>query len=210
MTYSCKGHKDRNRHKNRIKSSGQARLVYVCDINHNIPTMLWWAREDERVRGGRREGDRQPGRDKERHTRFPPFSRVPTGSPSRGGDITVYVWHKPTELAHCFLFCSWARFCLYGPFKGISFHKFSRQLFALSLCSSSLMSALLVLSTICLFMKVSLIPDMILCGWLGLKHELTNHKTDLCNVHNTLIFVVGAVGGRVGGMPDAQRFVVSR
>ena len=38
MKYSGKGHKDRNRHKNRIeKRSGQARLVYVKDINRNIP-----------------------------------------------------------------------------------------------------------------------------------------------------------------------------
>ena len=36
--YSCKGHKDRNRHKNRIKRSRQVRLVYVKSINHNIPT----------------------------------------------------------------------------------------------------------------------------------------------------------------------------
>ena len=33
MKYSWKGHKERNRHKNRIKRSGQARLVYVFDIN---------------------------------------------------------------------------------------------------------------------------------------------------------------------------------
>ena len=33
-----KGHKDRNRHKNRIKRSGQARLIYVKNINRNIPT----------------------------------------------------------------------------------------------------------------------------------------------------------------------------
>ena len=37
-----------------------------------------------------------------------------------------------------------------------------------------LLSALLVLSTIYLFMKVSLNPDIILCGWLGLMHQLTN------------------------------------
>ena len=37
-------------------------------------------------------------------------------------------WHKPTELAHSFLFCSCVRFCLYGPFNCISFHKFSQQL----------------------------------------------------------------------------------
>ena len=33
-----KGHKDRNRHKNRLKRSGQARLVYVTDINRNTPS----------------------------------------------------------------------------------------------------------------------------------------------------------------------------
>ena len=38
MKYSRKGHQKRNRQKNRIKRSGQARLVYVKDINRNIPT----------------------------------------------------------------------------------------------------------------------------------------------------------------------------
>ena len=33
-----KGYKDRNRHKNRIKRIGQVRLVYVKNINRNIPT----------------------------------------------------------------------------------------------------------------------------------------------------------------------------
>ena len=28
-----------------------------------------------------------------------------------------------------------------------------------------------------LFLKVSLGPDIILCGWLGLKHQLTNSQT---------------------------------
>ena len=53
------------------------------------------------------------------------------------------------------------------------FHKFSRQLSAFSLCSSNLNSASLVLSTIYRFMKVSLSPDIILCGGLGLRHQLT-------------------------------------
>ena len=44
---------------------------------------------------------------------------VPAGSPSRGGDVAVYVWHKPTELSHSFLFCSCVCFCLYGPFNCI-------------------------------------------------------------------------------------------
>ena len=41
--------------------------------------------------------------------------------------------------------------------------------------SSGLNSASLVLSTVYLFMEVSLGPDIILCGGLGLKHQL-NHK----------------------------------
>ena len=43
-----------------------------------------------------------------------------------------------------FLVC----FCFHGPFNCISFHKFSQQLSALSVCSYSLISALLALSTI--------------------------------------------------------------
>ena len=86
--------------------------------------------------------------------------------------------YKPTELAHSFLFCSCDYFCLYGPFKCILFHKISWQLSAFSLCPSGLHSVLLVLSTVYLFMKVSLSPDIILCGWLGLGHQLTNYLTN--------------------------------
>ena len=42
-----KRHKDRNRLKNRIKRSGQARLVCVKNINSNIPTTWMEARGDE-------------------------------------------------------------------------------------------------------------------------------------------------------------------
>ena len=98
---------------------------------------------------------------------------VPAGSPSGGGDVTVHVWQNPAELAHSFLFCSCLCFCIYGPFNCISFQKFSRQLSAFPLCSSGLISALLVLSTIYHFMKVSLSPDIIPSGWLGSKHQLT-------------------------------------
>ena len=38
IKYSRKGYNDRNRHKNKMKRSGQARLVYVKDVNSNIPT----------------------------------------------------------------------------------------------------------------------------------------------------------------------------
>ena len=90
---------------------------------------------------------------------------------SPAGSCTITWWgcsglclsHKLTELAHSFSFCFCVCFCLYGPFNCISFHKFSRQLSAFSLCSSGLISALFVLSTIYLFMKVSFSLD-ILCG----------------------------------------------
>ena len=95
--------------------------------------------------------------------------------------LRFILWYKPTELAHSFLFCSCVRFCLYGPFNCISFHKLSRQLPAFSLCSFCLLSALLVLSTIYLFTKVSLSPDVILCGWLSLQHQPTNQPKSLCS-----------------------------
>ena len=79
--------------------------------------------------------------------------KVPAGSPSRGGDITSF----PTP----FLFCSYVCLYLYDPFNRILFHKFSLRLSVFSLCSFGLISASLVLSTICLFMKVSFSPDII-------------------------------------------------
>ena len=42
---------DRNRHKNRIKRSGQARLVYVKDINRNVPAT--WRRARGDMKAGR-------------------------------------------------------------------------------------------------------------------------------------------------------------
>ena len=90
---------------------------------------------------------------------------VPAGSPARGGDVMVYVTDiylpsVPTPFYSVLVSVSVSM----SPFNSISFYKFSRQLFALSLCSSGLNCALLVLSTIYLFIKVSLSPDVILCG----------------------------------------------
>ena len=73
--------------------------------------------------------------------------QIPVGSPSLGGDVTVYVWHKPTELAYSFLFCSCVYFSLYGPFYCVWFHKFSRHPSVLLPCSFGFVSALLALST---------------------------------------------------------------
>ena len=46
MKNNWKSHEDRNRHKDRIKRSGQARLVYVKNINSNNPTTWRWANGD--------------------------------------------------------------------------------------------------------------------------------------------------------------------
>ena len=67
--------------------------------------------------------------------------------------------NSPTTLPFLTLFL-WSQLCLIGPFNYISFHKFSRRLSAFSLCSSGLIFASLVLSTLYLFMKVSLSPDI--------------------------------------------------
>ena len=62
-------------------------------------------------------------------------------SPSRGGDVTVYVFNinQPSLPTPFILFLC---LCLsYGPFNCISFHKFSPQFSAFSLCSPSFISA---------------------------------------------------------------------
>ena len=94
------------------------------------------------------------------------LTNVPKGSHSRSGDVAFYVHgiNQPSLLTPFVLFCSCVCFCLHGPFDCISFHKVSRQLSVFSLCSFGLLSALLVLSTICLFVKVSFSPDIIPCG----------------------------------------------
>ena len=105
--------------------------------------------------------------------RLTPFTEVPAGSP-HGGDVMTYVWHKPTKLAHSFLFCSWFCFRLSGSFNCIWFHKFSQQLCFLTLFFRSYFCLIGPFNYISLFMKVSLSPDIILCGWPGLKRQLTN------------------------------------
>ena len=105
------------------------------------------------------------------------FCGVPAGSPSRGEDVAVCVFDiNQPSLPTPFLFCFCVYFCFYGPFNCISFHKLSLQL--------CFISALLVLSTVSFFMKVSFSPDIILCGWLGLKHQLTDCFMEVCaSVH---------------------------
>ena len=63
------------------------------------------------------------------------------------GCCNFCLWLNQLSLptASCSVLESFVFFCLYGPFNCISFHKFSRQLSVFSLCSFSLISALLVL-----------------------------------------------------------------
>ena len=90
---------------------------------------------------------------------------VPVGSPSRGVDVAVYVFDinqpsLPTPL--CSVLVSVSVFlALSTVFRSINSPSNSPPF---SLSSSGLISALLVLSTIYLFMKVSFSPDVILCG----------------------------------------------
>ena len=84
------------------------------------------------------------------------IQQVYTGSPSPGGDVAVYVVDKNQPSLPTIFYSVLVSVSVYGLFNCVSFHKFSRQLSAFSFCSPSLISALLVLSTIYLFIKVSL------------------------------------------------------
>ena len=93
---------------------------------------------------------------------FPSSHTVPAGPPSRGGDVVVNVFdinHLSLLTPFDFVLLSISvSMALSTVFHSV---KFSRQLSAFSLCSSDLVSASLVLSIICLFMKVSLNLDTI-------------------------------------------------
>ena len=93
------------------------------------------------------------------------------------GRCSLCFWHKPTELAHSFFFLLFL--CLFlslWPFQMCFIPSIlPTTISAFSLCSFGLISALLVLLARYFFTKVPFSPDIILCGWLGLKqHELTN------------------------------------
>ena len=97
---------------------------------------------------------------------------VPAGSPSHCGDVAVYVFDinqpgLPTPF--CSVLVSVSVFiALSTVFHSIN----STDNSPLSFC---VLPVFLVVSTMCLFMKVFFSPDIFLFGWLGLKHQqLTN------------------------------------
>ena len=106
------------------------------------------------------------------HLPPPPVPRrVPAGSPSRCGDVAVYVFdiNQPSSPTPFIFLC---------PF--LSFGPSTVFLSVTSPDSSPLPHSVLLVSflpywlfQLYISMKVSLRPDVILCGWRGLKHQLT-------------------------------------
>ena len=94
------------------------------------------------------------------------------------GCCGLCLWCKPAKLAHSFWFYSCVCFCLYGPFNCILFHKFW-QLSTFSLCSYGLIGPFNYISMSLWKSPSALIYDIILCGWLGLKHQLTKKLTNM-------------------------------
>ena len=100
---------------------------------------------------------------------------VPSDSPSRGGDVAVYFSevnqpNLPTPFYSVLVSVS-VFLALSTVFHFIS----SPDISPLSRCVLPvLFRPHSALSIIHLFMKVSLSPHVILCGWLALKHQLRN------------------------------------
>ena len=95
--------------------------------------------------------------------------RPPRAQPSLGGDVTVYVFdiNQPNLPTPFFFFFSVLMSVTVFMTISTVFHSIN------SLDNSPLSHSVLpvlVLQTVYLFMKVFFIPDIILCGWLGLKH----------------------------------------
>ena len=87
------------------------------------------------------------------------------------GCCCLCFWHKPTELAHSFLFCSiYVFLALSTVFHSINSPSTLRFLTLFFWSYFCLIGPL----NLYLFVKASLSPDIILCGWLGLRHQLTN------------------------------------
>ena len=168
MKYSWKGHKDRK--KTEWASSVGLCLRHKPQHPHHVKESLRGRKEKEALK---KTEHWQYGWAVLHLTLFPAVSNLCNCFKIISTWWWCYglcLWHKPAELTHSFLICFRVCLYIYSPFNFISMHKFSRQLSAFSLCSSGLTSAILILSTIDLFVKVSLSLDTIHCGWLGLKH----------------------------------------
>ena len=113
----------------------------------------------------------------------------PTSSPSRGGDVAVYVfWHKPAELAHSF-FSVLVSVSVSMALSAVSHFINSTDN---SLLSHSVLPVLFLpylFFQVCTSLWKSLSPDIIPCGWLGLKHQLPNLTVPYLTVQVCVIVV---------------------
>ena len=209
------GRKDRNRHKHRMNRGGQTRLVYVKDINRNIPITWRWARGD----GWIPHALSIAIANSERHTssqitakivipchachcqHFRSFGMSAKTSAERGircnltgflrcmctkcsvsytrprgltftwwGCWSLCFWHKPTELAHI-LFILFV--CLFLSLWLVLFHSINSP--DNSPLSHSVLPVLYLpywSFQLYISLRDFFSPDIILCGWLGLKHQL--------------------------------------
>ena len=102
---------------------------------------------------------------------------VPMGSPSRGGVVVVYVFDINQQSLPTSFYSVSVSISVFVALSTVfhSINSFNNSAF--SFCSSSPKSALSALSTIYLFLKVSLSPDVIPSGWHCLEHQLTNSSS---------------------------------
>ena len=97
---------------------------------------------------------------------FMTLSSLPAGSPSPGGDVTFYVRDINQPILPTPFNCVLVSVSVFMALSTLFHSMNSPGNCPFSLCSSSLIYALLVLSTVglCLFMKVSFSPDLIHSG----------------------------------------------
>ena len=104
-----------------------------------------------------------------------PMPQVPAGSPLRGGDFTVCVYDINQSSLPIPFYSVLVSISAFMALSTVIHSINSPDNSVFLLCSLDLIFAWLVLSTICLFMKLSFSPDIIPSGWLGSKtYWLTN------------------------------------
>ena len=77
--YSWKNHKDRSRHKNRIKKGVGKLSWFISDINRNIPATWRWAHGGRKRR--KKERKERKKKEKERYVYFPLLLPTPLPPP---------------------------------------------------------------------------------------------------------------------------------
>ena len=104
-----------------------------------------------------------------------PKLNIPTGSTSRGGDAAIYVFDINQLSLPTRFYSVLVSFSVIMALSTV-FHSMHSP--DSSPLSPSVLPVLFLPDwsfwTIYLVMEVSLVPDIIICGWMSLKHQLTN------------------------------------